>query len=554
MPGLLGRRLSPIRIIVYIIILTVSITFLSSFTHVPIATESLGKLEDKGKKTFGPYMPSWGGSGAHKTPEPTNSTSSTETWYAHWSWLNPFGSSENFAEGRTVLPPLKARCPIYAYYDQDAKKAGTDNKVMLAWRRAWWAAGFEPIILSLDDAREHGAYPKVVGDKRGEKLEYNILRWLAWERMGTGLLADFRVFPMPTADDHVLPFLRRCDFGESITRFETLGSALFAGSGPSIKSVVSNVTLWKTIPSDITSVADLAPNHFTVDSKPASLAYYSRHAVSEKYKNLAPSDLPGLINAHLHSNFQNRFADGIAVLNPVEPESDLFTLPAQQLAQKLAMCPESPLPTSCPPHLPQCKLCDANTRIQLSRFYQNRTSVFTIGGIPHPLTLEGIVYDQVVHELKFIRRNSTRDVFLRTVTTEIAPHGAGPMFRAVKLKEVIAATGNGCPSSIWSTSEKGFDNADVEWILGFTLPETIPQKPHIRQSTEEQKKQKTIIEDAKHAIVAKTTGLKRLRGAVEGWSLGDFEVWKFVTAFEGRRKSVREEWKKREKGYGKGMD
>lgn len=92
-----------------------------------------------------------------------------------------------------MLPPLQKRCPIYAYYDRDVKKSGADDAVMLAWRRAWWAMGLHPVILSVDDAKEHGMYQKVISDRREAKLEYNILRWLAWERMGGGVMADFRV-------------------------------------------------------------------------------------------------------------------------------------------------------------------------------------------------------------------------------------------------------------------------------------------------------------------------------------------------------------------------
>src|SRR4051794_9565284 len=111
---------------------------------------------------------------------------------------------------------------------------------------------------------------------------------------------------MPTANDPVLPFLRRCDYGDKITRFESLGSGLFAGSAPVIKAVVANVTSWeaKSIPKDITSPADLATDLFAVDAKPASIAYYASKVIAEKYKELEPAHLPRLINAHLHAHFQ----------------------------------------------------------------------------------------------------------------------------------------------------------------------------------------------------------------------------------------------------------
>ncbi|EWC47571.1 hypothetical protein DRE_03191 [Drechslerella stenobrocha 248] len=593
---LCSRRLSPLRLILCAVALVLGVSFLSSVSPVP--APGLENIQEKGKKTFGPYLPGWhSSSGAHKTPEPTNSTSSTNSWYEHWSWLNPFGTSKDYSDSRTVLPPLPPRCPIYAYYDQDIKASGRtrgDDAVMLAWRRAWWAAGFEPIILSASDAQEHGMYQKVKGsmqlpDSR-DNLEYNILRWLAWDRMGAGLLSDFRVFPLPTADDPTIPFLRRCDFGETITRFESLGSALFAGSAPIIKAVVANITSWDaaSIPGDVTSPADMAVHLFTTDPKPNTIAYYSRSVVADQYRDLdLTTHLPALINAHLHAHFQQQHPRGIHVLNPTSPVSDTLTLAALTLAHKLAVCVDSPLPDSCPPTVPAgkcsptpCVKSVGAVNVRIARQFENSTDAFTVGAVPHPLTLLGMIDNRLVHQIDFIRRNSTRDAYIKTVTAGIAREGTGAIHRAVKLKEVIAAAGltpltdaggsggsrsrSGSSSdsatvdSIWATAENGWDIKDVEWILGFSLQDagtaTVTPPLKLQQSDAERVEQKKVMEDARHAIKATSVALRQLRGAVEGWSLGDFEVWKFVGAFEGRRRAEREKWTKREKGFGKGLE
>ncbi|KAK6359375.1 hypothetical protein TWF696_000535 [Orbilia brochopaga] len=589
---LCGRRFSPLRLVVYTIVLG---AILSLFSHIsPVPTPGLDHIQETGKKTFGPYLPGWHSSGgAHKTPEPTDSISSTSSWYEHWTWLNPFGSSKDFYESRTVLPPLPRRCPIYAYYDQDIKASGRtrgDDAVMLAWRRAWWAAGFEPIILSPSDASEHGMYQQVrgamkLGDKR-DALEYNILRWLAWDRMGAGILSDFRVFPMPTPNDPVIPFLRRCDYGDTVTRFESLGSALYAASAPAIKAVVANMTSWDatTIPAEITSPADLATHLFTIDPKPSTIAFYSRAVVADRYKNIdADSRLPRLINAHLHQHFHAQHPKGIIVLNPIEPNSDTLTFAALTIAQKLAACPDSPAPDTCPPNIPaaDCKPSTCLDKggaipVRITKQYYNSTDVFTLGAVPHPLTLQGMIYNRLVHEVSFVRRNSTRDVYLKATTAGIARGGTGAMYRAVKLKEVIASAGltplnaksaaslpqsaggsnpGRTVSSMWATVEKGWNVKEVEWVLGFTLPDTGPSVSELLQQTEtERATQQKILEDARHAITATTTALRKLRGAVEGWNLGDFEMWKFVAAFEERRKAERDKWTKREEGFGKGLE
>ncbi|KAK6360276.1 hypothetical protein TWF730_006424 [Orbilia blumenaviensis] len=582
---LLGRRLSPFRLIIYGIILFTTITFFSSLSPVPLpapATEALTNIQTKAKEKLGPHLPSWyeSGGGAHKPPDPTNGTASTPSWYEHWTWLNRFGTSKDFSESRTVLPPLPRRCPIYAYYDQDVKKEGqtkTDDAVMLAWRRAWWAAGFEPIILSPSDARKHGMYKNVKGRLGGksDKLEYNILRWLAWDRMGTGVLSDFRVFPMAFPGDPVIPFLRRCDYGQSVTRFAGLGSALFAADSNIIAAVVKNITTTdaSTISADITSPVDLAPEFFTDDPTPASIAYYARNVVAEKYAALEPQQLPKLINAHLHEHFHSVYTGGIRVLNPIEESSDVLSLNMYIVAQKLSQCPDSPLPGSLSPQKTEEQqqqqrsqyTCDKD-HVHITKQYINDTRTFTIGGIPHPMTLQGIMNNKLIPDLDWIRRNSSRDVYVKTVTEKIAENGTGAGYRAVKLKELIAASltsslrstnskTNGVAVSIWGPVEKTWDLKELEWTLGFTFPESnAPSSPQLRQDEGTVRKHKQIIEDSKRAVRATSTGLKKLRGAIEGWSLADFEVWKFVEAFEERRKSEREAWVKREKGFGKGLE
>jgi len=137
---------------------------------------------------------------AHKKPSPGKDSPSSSSFYENWNWLKPFSNDKDYQNSRSVLPPLSQRCPIYVYYDQDiaaSPQTITDNEVMVVWRKAWWAAGFRPIILGTDDAMAHGQYTKVVSDEKenrmSEKMKYNIMRWLAWDHMGTGILSDFRV-------------------------------------------------------------------------------------------------------------------------------------------------------------------------------------------------------------------------------------------------------------------------------------------------------------------------------------------------------------------------
>lgn len=83
---------------------------------------------------------------------------------------------------------------MYTFYDPSAKgeDAEVEDKLLLAWRRAFWAQGFKPIILGMGDAKEHGLF-RVVNGKFNQDFERELMRWLAWSKMGTGVLVDYRV-------------------------------------------------------------------------------------------------------------------------------------------------------------------------------------------------------------------------------------------------------------------------------------------------------------------------------------------------------------------------
>ena len=65
--------------------------------------------------------------------------------------------------------------------------------MLLAWRRAFWAQGFRPLVLGRAEAEEHGLY-RVVKGRFSEGFEREVMRWLAWGRVGMGgVLVDYWV-------------------------------------------------------------------------------------------------------------------------------------------------------------------------------------------------------------------------------------------------------------------------------------------------------------------------------------------------------------------------
>lgn len=132
----------------------------------------------------------------HKAPPPgVNSTSSAAGWFSSWTWRNPFFSDDSADPDRIALPPLTPRCPVYTFYDSNAQgeTRETEDRLLLAWRRAWWAMGFKPVILGMGEAAQNGAYEKVMRDQLKGDTEREIMKWLAWAQMGRGVFADYRV-------------------------------------------------------------------------------------------------------------------------------------------------------------------------------------------------------------------------------------------------------------------------------------------------------------------------------------------------------------------------
>ena len=226
---------------------------------------------------------------AHKPKEQPNSSNGESSWLSDWAWLNPFSSSITFDENRAVLPPLPDRTPIYTFYEpnskQDEQERKADGQLLLAWRRAWYAQGFRPIILSSAEAMKNPFYEAVQGLKIDPNLETDFFKWLAWAHMGDGLFADWRCFPMGRYDDDLLVFLRRGATPTHITRFEKLDGGLFAAEKSRINEAIKEAI--KAVHEHATSVVELVPLEFFKVEQPTALAYYHSNMITSHYPKLA---------------------------------------------------------------------------------------------------------------------------------------------------------------------------------------------------------------------------------------------------------------------------
>lgn len=548
---------------------------------------------------------------AHKPPPvQKNSTSGEASWYSDWKWRNPFSSSVTLDDDRTVLPLLKDRPAIYTYFDpqdetphgkkKDKTVKAAEKDLLQTWRRSWWAQGFKPIILSPAEAMNHPLYRVVQTFTMEAALKADLMRWLAWANMGTGIMSNWLAVPMAPHDDPTLSLLRRGEFA-NLTRYSGLEGGLFAGNKDDIEKFLKVAVGLKQLNAS-KSLTEALPNWGFDEYKNTGVALYNSENIKTKYaaiskKLLSPDDfgdgmseLPRLINGHLHDTWQNTFSDGISVLKAVPKYTSQLTMPAMELARNVSQCPDSPIPSSCPPNRPKCSPCVATKPMTIAApsAFVNKSSTFTIGTVPHPYTLTSLVAEKLPppNYVKFIRRDTKRDSWIFDATRKIYKDGIPSYARLIGLKDAVASE-YGSARSLWLIGERPPDGEsrgdieDIEFTLGFRLPrevlpdgksETPVPGPERRPpapppelygngpipSDSKLQLESTLLEQAKRVLRQSEKGglqqAKEDRAVVEAWNMADTEAWKFVRAWNARRRKELQNWEHSEEAFmGKGM-
>ncbi|KKK20058.1 hypothetical protein ARAM_003597 [Aspergillus rambellii] len=511
---------------------------------------------------------------AHQPPEAQqNSSSGDSKWFSNWQWINPFSSSITLDENRAVLPPLRERPYIYTYYDPNKGNSRDDEdadaQLLLAWRRAWYAQGFRPVVLGHGEAIANPLYEVVKPLDLNVDLEKDILRWLAWGHMGDGLLADWRCFPMARYDDPTLADLRRGTDPAFITRFHRLDGGLCSGA------------IAKTDEKFSKSVVDALPNEMFKIEESSSLAFYDSTTVSSHYPTLveksasSPSAgrlaLVELINSHLRTTFQNTFPGGIAILKPFPQNTTALVEPALRLAKALGQCSGSVEPSSCPPNLQKCRPCDPEQPMLISQpaTYRNNTQVFTIGTLPHPYTLISLQQHSIEVTTRHVRRETERDTWLKEVTSEHLGRALGGAPRAAVFKKAVADD-SVVGTSLWMTVESLPPKVgqalpselldEFEWQFGFKIPrdtnvdaknegEAKESMQHANPSQQGVAAEYEILRLAREGLKSKDTNRINIKDVAEAWNLADTEVWRFVKAYRARSIVERQKWEEDEKDF-----
>jgi len=521
------------------------------------------------------------GNAAHEPPDQENSNDGETRWYSDLQWLNPFSSQITLDEDRAVLPPLAHRTPIYTFYDpgtqKDTKLVDAQNDLLITWRRAWWAKGFRPVVLGQPEAMKHPSYEKFVriGSLKDEK-KLEVARWLAWEHMGGGILANWLALPMGSYEDPALVTLRRNRPVKLLSQ-----GGIITASKENISTALTTLLASSDLSKSTTLLDALPRNTYDTKKSASSIAFYDLRTLASKYKAvneaLTTSQSAGLvalnslITSHLHTTFLNAYSSGIAVLQPAPKHTTELVSFATKLARILVSCPsDTPISSSCPPNLPHCKPCSEKNTLPITYpgTLENKTDLFTIITVPHPLTFTSLGMWQEQEDItpSLIRRESPRDPWLNTVTATILGINLGGPQRLPLLKEAVASPDGGIASrSLWLIAESR-ERINFEWLLGFPLPRSttsdvilevaVPVESTIPQSSN-MARERALLKASAAVLAVKanfkkgagSTAAGRRRDLVESWSLADAEAWRFVRAYSARLTAERERWEKEERRF-----
>lgn len=413
----------------------------------------------------------------------------------------------------------------------------------------------------------------------------DMMRWLAWENMGGGLLSHHLLFPMAAHEDPLLSFLRRGEY-PGLTRWEGFDNALFAGPKTQIADAITQALRNPKNKKAKDFITAVTSDTFRVDPLHDSLAFYDAKTVEKTYQKVAEEmaanrdkgikSLNLLINSHLHNTWQDIFNNGIAVLKPMPAHTTHMIKPALELATRLSACGDTPVPSSCPPNLPKCSPCVSShpMKIATPARYRNTTGLYTIGTVPHPYTLRTLETLRDTLDVAYIRREiKKRDEWLYLVFQEHLGTGIPSSVRVVKFKDAVAGE-YATSHSLWLTAEKESIPNDLEWWFGFEIPqnatddgksETPVPGPERRPKPEHDpadgpvptdddlSREPHLLERAREIVKSKIDQDVRVRSAIEAWNLADTEAWRFAKAFLARSRVERLKWEEEESRYAGGV-
>ncbi|KAK9469823.1 hypothetical protein V1512DRAFT_19104 [Lipomyces arxii] len=512
-------------------------------------------------------------------------------------WEVPFSFSvSNTDSDVAVLPPLVDRCPVYTFFDPNmAEAAGqnatTEARIIKVWKQAFWALGFRPTVLDLETAQQHKLYKSVNDLELKGEVAIDAMKYLAWSSVPIGMYSSYRLLPMTTSPtEDIFKFLRSCQYGPLIT-YKDVGTGLIVGSPEAVEDFVT-----RSYSEPQRGKALSASNHkHTVEDETGMFAYYSTAVYTKLYSSIPEHLLPELMNSHLHSTWLSRFPEGISIVDPFPDTTHSIMFPSLATANALSTCPPTEYEPFCPPNIKSCFQCSKQLTTDFVKTVNripDSESKFVFITVPHPMTMLALSYGTPAITADIVRRRTGRDLFTRSITSEIISESVGSPHRVLELKRIAVANSEVLNTEYVSIFEAQFDlsncmlDDNIRWAVGFNFApiseledsideflgapkskvisfdalalevsgclsssqyidlqkesERIPSRKE--GAAEQPVKISSVLTAIRDRVASRRVDRMKERNMIEAWNMADAEIWRFVKSLNERAHKEEQVW------------
>jgi hypothetical protein len=417
-----------------------------------------------------------------------------------------------------------------------------DSDILAAWKRAWYAAGFNPVVhIETDHSLQHKMEavsqanalifcdkhiipldfrPNLPGGRMKEEFSENR------EKNGHHGRNSHRWKPseyMPDLydDNDIIDKLKGTP--SKTTIYSQIEDSLHMGL-VHFESIEFIRDLVQKLSSDRVSPGEASRDFRVSMENTRALAVYTPANLETitGYSSLHEDTVAGMISSHKRNMFSAVFSNGLQVVDPYEGMSQIFSLPSLRLAQRLGACPNVPLAKTCPPIAPVleyfklhkltekshdregeaqlvapkfneehirelqklgCMICQDQSQIRLLRAYNLRPRTFKIGTLAHPLTRVAAEHVSTDVDIEMVYDSSTAyESWVHNVTHRvISSDRFGSVPKVLMMKDVLYKSFFEQSNSIWLTWEDSFvPSSETNNDIEYHLGFVLPPEPDSR--------------------------------------------------------------------------
>lgn len=241
-------------------------------------------------------------------------------------------------ENQYVFPSAPVRPKIYTYTELSFQQSVSDpeateqklkfnleNEILETWKRAFYAMGFDPVVLQLSDALKHPKFSTYieVSDKEKKFKRMKHAKWFALASIGSGAFSDYRVIPVTrTFNTTTFNILRHTHIPKSFKFIDSDSIPIAITSASTTEKIIQLIL--ESEDSDDKSLQSRIAGEFQLypGGNQNDIAYYSDKNIKAinlgklDKKNIDPIYTLTLMNTHLHQIFIHSNSEGINYFDP----------------------------------------------------------------------------------------------------------------------------------------------------------------------------------------------------------------------------------------------